>query len=786
MSRRAKRILIPIVLIAVALGIVLVVALSPKKSPPTPSQQSTTTANQPADQADAEKLAEVDTASNGDESAEIGDETASNVSEDAVSDEVDDATDESALAAIDFTTLKPVQTGAAIDPDQLPSLGSLDPNAATMKIEFSPLGAGIARITSSDYWRTALTAKEAKEHHRAIEKGVPASQAPPLPPDDQRYVLTESNFLTDRFGGRFLVPAFAANAVRINGNLVGLLQLGDGSQGTPWSLIAPNTFQTRIEDGDGDPVLLITRTYSLGTDGDINLQQELENLTDAELNVQFIQYGPGQLTPDRSPYIDIRRFRAAYLPDPTNHPDIIVAKDNDQIFERMSLLKKAEKANKPGATQAEVAELSTIWPNDDSTKRGFELTWFASTNRYFALAVHPALAADGSGNKSLEDVVEEIRHQAENPGSRDTGVIFTILYSPTRAIPPQSSINLDFGIYAGPMQSDQLSANPIFESLELSGLILYQMSSFCAICTFQWLAHILLAVLEGIHFVLRDWSLAIIVLVIIVRTILHPITKKSQVNMQRFAKGMQALKPELEKLQKKYANDNKRLQQEQLRLWKEHNISPFQMLGCLPLVLQMPIWVALYASLYFAFDLRQQPALFGIFQLFGDWEFLADLASPDRFISFFPDPKSFTFLFLHFDYSSFNILPLLMGAIFFVQQKYLSPPPNPSMTKEQMQQQKIMRVMMVVMMPIVLYSAPSGLILYILISSTFGVLESRYIRSHIEQADLELAKKPAAPKKKGARDKYARAFAEAMERAKAKAEAKRKGPPKTFKKKPKG
>ena len=312
------------------------------------------------------------------------------------------------------------------------------------------------------------------------------------------------------------------------------------------------------------------------------------------------------------------------------------------------------------------------------------------------------------------------------------------------------------------------------------------MSSFCAICTFQWLAHILLLILEGIHFVLRDWSLAIIVLVIIVRICLHPITKKSQINMQRFAKGMTALKPELEKLQKKYAGEPKRLQAEQLKLWKEHNISPFQMLGCLPLVLQMPIWVALYAALYFAFDLRQQPALFGLFQLFGDWEFLSDLAAPDRFISFFPDPRSWKLLFLHFDYSSINLLPLLMGAVFFVQQKYLTPPPNPSMTKEQIQQQKIMRVMMVVMMPLVLYSAPSGLILYILISSTFGVLESRYIRQHIEKYEAELAKQPpgATKRKKSVRDKYARAFTEALERAKARAAEKRKGPQKTFKKKP--
>jgi YidC/Oxa1 family membrane protein insertase len=275
------------------------------------------------------------------------------------------------------------------------------------------------------------------------------------------------------------------------------------------------------------------------------------------------------------------------------------------------------------------------------------------------------------------------------------------------------------------------------------------------------------------HAITFDWGISIILLVLVVRLLLHPITKRSQINMQRFGKQMQAIKPEIEKLQKKYPNDTKKVQQEQMRLMREHGINPMQMLGCLPMFLQMPIWIALYAMLYFAFDLRQQPAFYGVFQLFWGWPFLADLSAPDRFIPLFNEPRMFTFLMFVFDYSSINLLPLLMGLVFYFQQKYMSPPPSPTMTKEQIQQQAIMKWMMVILFPLMLYSAPSGLTLYIATSTCFGILESKYVRAHIDQMDLtpkrfgDGAGSPG-PEPKKSRDPIARAWAERLERARAK------------------
>ena len=121
-----------------------------------------------------------------------------------------------------------------------------------------------------------------------------------------------------------------------------------------------------------------------------------------------------------------------------------------------------------------------------------------------------------------------------------------------------------------------------------------------------------------------------------------------------------------------------------------------------------------------------------------------------------------------------------MVVIFFVQQKYMSPPPSPTMSEDQLRQQKIMRIMMVVLFPLMLYSAPSGLTLYIMTSSLIGIFESRYIRNHIKEMDL----KPPAPKKpkKKPRDAQGRAYAAAMKRQEEKRKAKKRGPVKTYKK----
>ena len=85
---------------------------------------------------------------------------------------------------------------------------------------------------------------------------------------------------------------------------------------------------------------------------------------------------------------------------------------------------------------------------------------------------------------------------------------------------------------------------------------------------------------------------------------------------------------------------------------------------------------------------------------------------------------------------SFNLLPILLGVVFYIQQKYLTPPTAGAMTPEQEAQQRMMKIMMVVMFPIIMYPAPSGLALYFITNSTLGILESRWIRAHVEKSGM--------------------------------------------------
>ena len=649
-------------------------------------------------------------------------------------------------------------------------LGSLDPRVDKLYIELTPVGAGISKITLSEHWQTAADSRHAAAHYAALKLGDPSP--PPLPPDAHRYVLQRTQILQWTANDQLQqkdIPVLSADAIVINGYTVRLNHAKSN-----WTETAKGRFETAIFDENDQKIADIVRQFVYDGGYDLTLQQRVINRTDKPIDVKWIQYGPGDLHKARSAYIDRRRARVGYQALPSFDPNLIKSDDNDLLFERDKLLrrgKKAGEANAKGDT-ARVNELLTIWPNDTSREEGYVLSWYGSANRYFTITVHAALDETGTGSKSLEDVVSEVRLQVSSTTTKDR-IIFTGLRSQLRTIAPGDEAVFDLGVYAGPLERKILRDNEPYASLAMDGLILYQMSSFCAICTFKWLANFLIWFLSVVHGITFDWGISIIILVCVVRTLLHPLTKKAQINMQRFGKVMGDLKPEIDKLQKKYKDQPKKLQTEQMRLMRERGANPLQMLGCLPMFLQMPIWVALYAMLYFAFELRHEPAFWGFFQLFWEWPFLADLSSADHFFWQFAAPVH---LFGNVNVTGLNLLPILMGVVFYIQQKYMSPPPSPSVTKEQLQQQKIMKIMMVVLFPIMLYNAPSGLTLYIFTSTLIGIIESRYVRKHIKEMDLTPKKKPDAKGKP--KDAQGRAFSDAIARAK----AKRKPPAKKFKK----
>lgn len=627
----------------------------------------------------------------------------------------------------------------------LSSLGSLDPAGADeTKVEFTPLGAGVEAITLARHFQTVK-----KVEHLTVQ---------------QRRRVTSG-------GATISVNSLAARGVEIDGAFVDLYSDASVTPARPvWRPIAgegAGAFEALIVDDSGASVARVTRRFALrqGT-YDIELRQAFENTSGRPLTIRFHQYGPVDLALGDTGYVgDRRRVRMGYLEPPSRDPSRQFVTPDEKLRERVDIVKAAEKAG--GSV--------LVWPDPDAGQ-GAELVWAAMTNRYFTFAVHPlvdeaAWSAGKAIDKRLHDAAEVYavvaRDATGSPGApADQRVLLLQLSSATMEVAPGASADLSLGAYAGPLWRKTLQQQPAFKALRLDGLILYNIGGPCAFCTFQWLARLLFTFLAFMHDnVVFDWSIAIMLLVVGVRSALHPITRRSQIGLMRFGKQMAAIAPKQQKLREKYGSDQKKLQQEMMKLYREENVKFSGALGCLPMFLQSPVWIALYAMLFFAFDLRHEPAFYGVVQsLAPGWTFLADLSAPDRFVDFGRDihvPLLSSFMGpLH----SVNLLPLLLGVVFFVQQKYLTPPPSAALTPEQETQQKIMKVMMVIMFPLLMYNAPSGLAIYFITNSALGILESRYIRSHVDKLDLEPKAAPGESKRKVVANQAANPFSRGKQR----------------------
>jgi YidC/Oxa1 family membrane protein insertase len=475
--------------------------------------------------------------------------------------------------------------------------------------------------------------------------------------------------------------------------------------------------------------------------------------------------GPVDLWQDSMSYGgDKRRMRFGYLLSPPKDPA------QSTVLADAFSVSRADVVGSAGA--AGLAPEKVQWPNSKSQAEAYSLSWLGFTNRYFAAAVYPLIDVKSSKVEKrlawVGDVVRVIPTAVVNaPGAEVVGLRMD---SVPVTLAAGGSADLSHGIFAGPMDKRVLTGVPRLASLGLKGLPHYNFGGPCAFCTFETITSFLLWLLTKIHLIVGDWAIGIFILVVIVRTCLHPITKSTQIRMARFGKQMAAVGPKQKQLQEKYKNDPRKLQEETAKLWREEGISPAGLLGCLPTFLQTPVWIALSATLYFAVELRHQHAFFGLFQSIQPkvspfWHFLGDLAEPDRLLYF---GHSVANLPLLGSIESVNILPIILGIVLFIQQKYMTPPATTTLTPEQEFQQKLTKWMMVIMFPLMMYNAPSGLALYFLVNSTLGILEARYVRAHMEKYDLLNLDKQKAAKaaKKGGGGGF-------MERLQAAAEEKR-------------
>jgi YidC/Oxa1 family membrane protein insertase len=215
-----------------------------------------------------------------------------------------------------------------------------------------------------------------------------------------------------------------------------------------------------------------------------------------------------------------------------------------------------------------------------------------------------------------------------------------------------------------------------------------------------------------------NYGLAIILLTLCVRVVLHPLTLKSQ----KSAFKMQKVQPLLKAAKEKFKNDKKQFQQEQMRIMREQGVNPLG--GCLPMLLQLPILMGLWRALYQNAGLRHSPFML--------W--MNDLSKADNLFTFSDGAPLVGGM-------SFNLLPLLVAVAMIANQKMLTPP---SADPQQQQQQKIMKMMPLIFC-VMLYSMPSGLMLYFLCSTGFGVAEQYWIRRKLNLATEAVTEDAAVP-----------------------------------------
>lgn len=322
---------------------------------------------------------------------------------------------------------------------------------------------------------------------------------------------------------------------------------------------------------------------------------------------------------------------------------------------------------------------------------------YAQSNPVLAQAVHDLLS--GHSGASAAAIAAAIK--PDDP----SGLIRTdIVFAPV-ALNPGEIWRRDVVGYLGPKEVD---------ALERADAAAGFSTGFRHVVDLGWFAFLgkpLLWLLRKFHDLFGNWGIAIVTLTIFVKLVtLYWMTKS-----MRSMKAMAALGPQIKVLNEKYKDDKQRLQSEMMALYKQHGANPLS--GCLPMVLQMPIWIALYRMLSSVGELYRQPFVHG-------W--INDLTIADPYY----------------------ILPVVLTATMFGQARLTPQNPDPA----QQMQQKIMQYGMPLLFGGMAFVFPAGLSLYILTNTCLSALHSIYMNK-FDKKSLELSARIKAAQEKAGMDK---------------------------------
>ncbi|MCG6154930.1 membrane protein insertase YidC [Rubinisphaera margarita] len=360
-----------------------------------------------------------------------------------------------------------------------------------------------------------------------------------------------------------------------------------------------------------------------------------------------------------------------------------------------------------GGVRRETILASTILDEADEPEGVEEfrapLRYLGVDGQFFAtlLIPDPANSTDGQPPVSQPMLISRAR-EAER-----SLISFQIESAPV-PVQPGQTVSHEYTLFAGPKRT------ALLQPYDAEGIIEYGW--------FGWISKIMLAILHFFHdTVYLPYGISIIMLTVMVRGAMYPISRKHALA----AKKMKELQPKFEEIKKKHEGDKEKLAQAQMDLMKESGFFA----GCLPMLLQIPIFIGLYQALSVSVDLRMAEFL---------W--IDNLASPDKLFTL---PFSIPFLG-----NDFNLLPILTVGLFIAQQKMFSPPPA---NEEQALQQKMMSYMMI-FIGFMFYRVPAGLCIYFIASSLWAIAERKILDLHDTTAESLKQKKAETGKKKPSDD----------------------------------
>ena len=341
--------------------------------------------------------------------------------------------------------------------------------------------------------------------------------------------------------------------------------------------------------------------------------------------------------------------------------------------------------SKLSAAEAVKKVKGKVAKNDNSEDWKRKIKYIGVDVLYFAALVLPGADQVESANAV---VANEFLPKA------DFSDISVELKSPTLKVPGNSEISHEYTLFAGPKRKELIG--------QLSAMAVMDYGWFDTICRgMVWL-------LNMFHGLGLSYGIAIICLTALVRTLLMPISKHQAANAAKMKELQPKIVAKQKELEAKYGKNTEEYMKAAQELSKEQ--LGLMMSGCLPVFLQLPIFIALYRAIGSSIELRMEPFL---------W--FENLASPDALFKL-------PFVVPWLGWTDFNLLPCISTGLMFIHQKLTMPPPT---NEEQAQQQKMMSYMMI-FMGAMFFRVPSGLCLYFIATNVWSMTE-RWLFEHLKK-----------------------------------------------------